>query len=59
MTERIVGRPWTDEEDGLLTQAVANHGEHDNWKTIALSVPGRTNKACRKVVFSLLAAKST
>lgn len=26
-----------------------DHGEHDNWKTIALSVPGRTNKACRKV----------
>ncbi|EIN13381.1 hypothetical protein PUNSTDRAFT_129070 [Punctularia strigosozonata HHB-11173 SS5] len=43
-----VGRPWTTEEDELLKQAVAVHGETDMWKTIALSVPGRTNKACRK-----------
>lgn len=48
-TERGVGKPWTPEEDRLLTQAVATHGEVDNWKTVALSVPGRTNKACRKV----------
>jgi hypothetical protein len=48
-TERIVGRPWTKHEDNLLKQAVAIHGENDNWKTVALSVPGRTNKACRKV----------
>ena len=48
-TERGVGKPWTPEEDKLLTQAVAIHGEVDNWKTVALSVPGRTNKACRKV----------
>lgn len=47
--ERGVGKPWTPEEDKLLTQAVAIHGEVDNWKTVALSVPGRTNKACRKV----------
>jgi hypothetical protein len=32
-----------------LTAAVKLHGEQDNWKTIALSVPGRSNKACRKV----------
>lgn len=49
MPERGVGRPWTAEEDSLLIQAVATHGEIDNWKTIALSVPDRTNKACRKV----------
>lgn len=48
MPERGVGRPWTAEEDSLLIQAVATHGEIDNWKTIALSVPDRTNKACRK-----------
>ncbi|KAF8898459.1 hypothetical protein BD779DRAFT_1484033 [Infundibulicybe gibba] len=48
MSERIVGRPWTDEEDKRLKHAVENYGEFDNWKTIALSVPGRTNKACRK-----------
>jgi len=47
--ERIVGRPWTKHEDNLLKQAVDIHGENDNWKTVALSVPGRTNKACRKV----------
>ncbi|PCH33331.1 hypothetical protein WOLCODRAFT_159989 [Wolfiporia cocos MD-104 SS10] len=48
MHGRAVGKPWTPEEDRLLTEAVAAHGEHDNWKTVALSVPGRTNKACRK-----------
>ncbi|CCM00327.1 uncharacterized protein FIBRA_02357 [Fibroporia radiculosa] len=46
--QRAVGRPWTPEEDSLLTQAVAIYGENDNWKTVALSIPGRTNKACRK-----------
>ncbi|PFH50771.1 hypothetical protein AMATHDRAFT_3627 [Amanita thiersii Skay4041] len=48
LAERNLGRPWTDEEDRLLTDAVKIHGERDRWKTIALSVPGRTNKACRK-----------
>ncbi|KAH9949505.1 hypothetical protein B0H21DRAFT_728295 [Amylocystis lapponica] len=48
MRERSVGKPWTAEEDNLLIQAVAVHGEVDNWKTVALSIPGRTNKACRK-----------
>jgi hypothetical protein len=43
------GTPWTADEDSLLTQAVALHGDADQWKTIALCVPGRTNKACRKV----------
>lgn len=46
--ERNVGRAWTEEEDKLLTEAVQIHGERDNWKAIALSVPGRSNKACRK-----------
>lgn len=46
--ERNVGRPWTAQEDAFLRQAVAIHGENDNWKTIAQFVPGRTNKACRK-----------
>ncbi|KAI9068020.1 hypothetical protein FKP32DRAFT_1588049 [Trametes sanguinea] len=48
MSERGVGKPWTPYEDNLLIQAVAIHGENDNWKAVALSVPGRTNKACRK-----------
>ncbi|KAI0768607.1 hypothetical protein BD413DRAFT_479387 [Trametes elegans] len=48
MSERGVGKPWTTYEDNLLIQAVAIHGENDNWKAVALSVPGRTNKACRK-----------
>ena len=64
--ERNVGRPWTEEEgnlhtvpllasshlfpDKLLIEAVKVHGEKDNWKIVALSVPGRTNKACRKVL---------
>jgi len=33
----------------LLIKSVNQHGPGDNWKVIALSVPGRTNKACRKV----------
>ncbi|KIK49539.1 hypothetical protein CY34DRAFT_796967 [Suillus luteus UH-Slu-Lm8-n1] len=48
MTERNVGRPWTAEEDRLLANAVAIHGESDNWKAVAHCVPERTNKACRK-----------
>ena len=49
MADKVVGRPWTAEEDNLLIQAVAVHGQNDNWKQVALAVPGRTNKACRKV----------
>ncbi|KAF8446231.1 hypothetical protein L210DRAFT_3642485 [Boletus edulis BED1] len=37
MTERAVGRPWTASEDQLLANAVAIHGEVDNWKAVALS----------------------
>ncbi|KAF9229618.1 hypothetical protein BS17DRAFT_771690 [Gyrodon lividus] len=48
MPERSVGRPWSTQEDDLLANAVAVNGEVDNWKAVALSVPGRTNKACRK-----------
>ncbi|KAI1797566.1 hypothetical protein LXA43DRAFT_981068 [Ganoderma leucocontextum] len=48
MGERGVGNPWTTYEDNLLIQAVAIHGENDNWKAVASLVPGRTNKACRK-----------
>ncbi|KAL5534629.1 hypothetical protein ACEPAG_1092 [Sanghuangporus baumii] len=43
------GRPWTSYEDDLLRAAVAIYGDNtERWKAIALSVPGRTNKACRK-----------
>ncbi|OBZ79994.1 Myb-like protein L [Grifola frondosa] len=53
MSESRVGKPWTPYEDNLLTQAVAIYGENESWKSVALSVPGRTNKACRKVDFPL------
>jgi hypothetical protein len=49
MTEKCVGKPWSPQEDELLKAAVALHGEQDNWKAVAEFVPGRTNKACRKV----------
>ena len=49
MAERNIGRPWSAQEDHLLINAVNQHGPGDNWKVIALAVPGRTNKACRKV----------
>lgn len=48
MAERNASRPWTAEEDKLLQQGVERFGEQENWKTIAVSIPGRTNKACRK-----------
>ncbi|KAH9487048.1 Transcription factor MYB3R-4 [Psilocybe cubensis] len=48
MSERNTSKPWTEEEDQLLRQAVAHYGENDNWKKVAEGIPGRTNKACRK-----------
>ncbi|KAG8220063.1 hypothetical protein J3R82DRAFT_1081 [Butyriboletus roseoflavus] len=53
MTERAVGRPWAAREDQLLANAVAVHGQVDNWKAVASSVPGRSNKACRKASYSI------
>ena len=47
--ERSVARPWTAQEDEALIRAVDEHGDNDNWKRVAMCVPGRTNKACRKV----------
>jgi myb proto-oncogene protein len=52
MAERITGRPWSAYEDLLLSKAVAESDGDADWKTIAQRVPGRTNKACRKVRFS-------
>lgn len=49
MPPKAVIRPWTQEEDRLLVQAMAQHGNFESWKDIANVVPGRTNKACRKV----------
>jgi myb proto-oncogene protein len=51
MAERITGRPWSTHEDILLSKAVAESDGDADWKTIAQRVPGRTNKACRKVRF--------
>lgn len=51
MAERITGRPWTAYEDLLLSKAVEDFDGEADWKTIAHRVPGRTNKACRKVCF--------
>ena len=45
-----LGRPWTPDEDDKLINAVRIHGDNtEKWKVIAQAVPGRTNKACRKV----------
>ncbi|KAM4576135.1 snRNA-activating protein complex subunit 4 isoform 1-T1 [Odontesthes bonariensis] len=38
--------PWTKEEDQLLLNAVARHGEKSWWK-VRLEVPGRTDGGCR------------
>ncbi|KAJ7139721.1 hypothetical protein C8R44DRAFT_765255 [Mycena epipterygia] len=48
MERTALDRRWNAAEDELLIRAVSNFGEHDNWKTVAQAVPGRTNKACRK-----------
>lgn len=46
----VVGRPWNSDEDAKLINAVQMYGDDtEKWKTIAAYVPGRTNKACRKV----------
>ncbi|KAG8895134.1 hypothetical protein FRB99_000741, partial [Tulasnella sp. 403] len=46
---RTPGKQWTASEDEKLIEAVKKYGDNtESWKTIALSVPGRTNKACRK-----------
>jgi hypothetical protein len=50
--------PWTKEEDEILIRQVKEIGENDRWKEVALALPGRTNKACRKVVFFLLKWRS-
>ena len=43
-------RPWSHAEDTLLKHAVAELGDAPGiWKTIAQRIPGRSNKACRKV----------
>jgi hypothetical protein len=55
MAERITGRPWSAYEDLLLSKAVAEYDGEADWKTIAQRVPGRTNKACRKVRFAIIA----
>jgi hypothetical protein len=49
MGEKAASRPWSKEEDDLLKCAIETHGTRDNWKAVAAAVPGRTNKACRKV----------
>jgi hypothetical protein len=51
MAERNTGRPWSTYEDILLSKAVAESDGEADWKLIAQRVPGRTNKACRKVCF--------
>jgi hypothetical protein len=53
MSDRNIGKPWTSQEDRILVEQVAVHGDVDKWKTICLAIPGRSNKACRKVLISL------
>src|SRR6266446_2006051 len=57
MAERITGRPWSAYEDLLLSKAVAEFDGEADWKTIAQRVPGRTNKACRKVCFAIITCR--
>ncbi|KAJ2385365.1 hypothetical protein GGI05_004724, partial [Coemansia sp. RSA 2603] len=46
---------WTPEEDKLLRLGVAIYGPNtESWPRIAMLVPGRTNKSCRKRWFHSL-----
>ncbi|ORX65679.1 hypothetical protein DL89DRAFT_260849 [Linderina pennispora] len=46
---------WTREEDRLLTLGVRVYGPNtESWPRIAMLVPGRTNKSCRKRWFHSL-----
>uniref|UniRef100_A0A3Q0RRR9 Small nuclear RNA activating complex, polypeptide 4 n=1 Tax=Amphilophus citrinellus TaxID=61819 RepID=A0A3Q0RRR9_AMPCI len=49
--------PWTKQEDKLLLQAVARHGEKNWWK-IRLEVPGRTDGGCRDRYYDCLKAET-
>lgn len=49
MQEKGTSRAWTQEEDDLLVQVMNRNGGFENWKEVATLIPGRTNKACRKV----------
>ncbi|KAI9272037.1 hypothetical protein BY458DRAFT_455724 [Sporodiniella umbellata] len=47
--------PWTPDEDQLLRLAVELYGDKtEKWSKIAICVPGRTNKNCRKRWFHSL-----
>jgi hypothetical protein len=50
----IVHGAWTQQEDGLLTAAVAQLGSH-KWTDVAKFVPTRTSKQCRERWFDRLA----
>ena len=52
MQEKGTSRAWTQEEDDLLVQVMNRNGGFENWKEVATLIPGRTNKACRKVCLS-------
>jgi len=40
---------WSPEQDRRLREAVQRFGDKDQWQQVATLVPGRDNKACRKV----------
>jgi hypothetical protein len=45
-SEKLKVTEWTEEEDALLTRAVAKYGK--NWVAIAALTPGRNNSKCRQ-----------
>ncbi|KAI5926693.1 Homeodomain-like protein [Camillea tinctor] len=47
-TERRVPKRWTDEEDKILRDEAQKQGNMKDWNKIAVKLPGRTNKDCRK-----------
>lgn len=42
-----IKRPWTEEQDQLLREAVAKHGAR-NWSNVAKMIPTKNGKQCRE-----------
>lgn len=42
-----IKRPWTEEQDQLLREAVAKHGAR-NWSSVAKMIPTKNGKQCRE-----------
>lgn len=47
MPSQWIKRPWTEEQDQLLRDAVAQHGPR-NWSKVSKMIPTKNGKQCRE-----------